>query len=157
MTFVAPSTGGDYIKVADLDGHLVLITPHQMKLDVETSMGASDAIECDVVDLDTNEEHLAMLFFNKALITALRPNIGAQVLGRIGKGTAKAGKSAPWILLDATSNPADVKKATDWLVAKASGTIAAPAAATPAPAPAPADALNDPAVQALLAQLAAKQ
>ncbi len=66
----------------------------------------------------------------------------------IGQGTAKPGKSAPWILVDATGD-ADA-------VAKANAFIAGGGAQAPAPA-APASAnINDPAVQALLAQLGAK-
>ena len=78
---------------------------------------------------------------------ALKAKVGQKVLARIGQGTAKPGKSAPWILLDAT-NDAEA-------VAKANAFISAPTVAAPA-APAAAN-INDPAVQALLAQLGAKQ
>jgi hypothetical protein len=60
---------------------------------------------------------------------------------------AKPGKSAPWILVDATGD-ADA-------VAKANAFISGATAAVPAAAPAPAN-INDPAVQALLASLGAK-
>ncbi len=72
---------------------------------------------------------------------------GEKVLARIGQGTAKPGKSAPWILVDATGD-ADA-------VAKANAFIAGAPAIASAPAVATAN-VNDPAVQALLAQLGAK-
>ena len=43
------------------------------------------------------------------------PNIGKQVLARIGQGVAKPGKSAPWVLINAADTSADVEKATAYL------------------------------------------
>jgi len=150
MSFVAPATSsGDFVKVADLNGHLLIISPTEYKASVSTAMGDTEAIQCNIVDLDTNEEHTDVLLFNVALRSALKPNIGAQVLARIGQGIAKPGKSAPWILNDATVNPADIQKATAYLAAKATAGIVAPAATVT-----PAADINDPAIQALLAQLA---
>jgi hypothetical protein len=150
MSFVAPATSsGDFVKVADLNGHLLIISPTEYKASVSTAMGDTEAIQCNIVDLDTNEEHTDVLLFNVALRSALKPNIGAQVLARIGQGIAKVGKSAPWILNDATVNPADIQKATAFLAAKATAGIVPPAATVT-----PAADINDPAIQALLAQLA---
>ena len=158
--FAAPATPSGGVKPADLQGHLLLITPNEYKTGIVTSMGEAEAIDCDVVDLDTNEEHVSVLFFNVALRSALKPNIGNQVLARIGQGVAKPGKNAPWILLDATTNKADIEKATAYLAAKATGNFkpASPAAAPAAPEAASALSalgvdMSDPAVAALLAQL----
>jgi len=156
--FAAPSTGGggEGAKPANLEGHLLLIEPAEYKTGITTSMGDADAIACAVVDLDTGTEYPDTLFFGAALRASLRPQIGKKVLARMGKGTAKPGKSAPWILIDATTDPAAVAKATAYL---ASG-VAAPAT-PPVPAAAPVAAaggidLNDPTIQALMAQLGAK-
>ncbi len=108
-------------------------------------------LDPNVVDLDTNEEHLSLLWFNVALKNALKPLIGQKVLGRIGQGIAKPGKNPPWLLNDATGDADAVAKANAYI---ANG-LAAPAAPATATAPAPAN-INDPAVQALLAQLGAK-
>ena len=81
-----------------------------------------------MVDLDTNEEHTSVLFFNIALRTSLKPNIGKSVLARIGQGVAKPGKSAPWILIDATTDAEAVAKATAYLAGSVSAPAAAPAA-----------------------------
>jgi hypothetical protein len=145
MAFSAPSTSTESVKVADLNGHLLIIEPIEYKTGITTVHGDADAIEVRINDLDTNTSHDSVLFFNVALKNALKTKIGQKVLARIGQGTAKPGKSAPWILIDATGD-ADA-------VAKANAFIAG--AVAPAVAPAPAN-INDPAVQALLAQLGAK-
>lgn len=144
--FAAPaSSEGASVKPADLEGHLLIIKPVEYKTGIQTSLGEAEAVEVDLVDLDTNTEHTSVLFFNVALRNALRPNIGKQVLARIGKGVAKPGKTAPWILLNATDNQADIDKATSYLA----GTVSAPVASSPAPAGV------TPEVAALLAKLGA--
>lgn len=91
------------------------------------------------------------MWFNVALRNALKPLIGNKVLGRIGQGVAKPGKNAPWILLDATGDATAVAKANAYIA----GGITAPAPVAQA-TPTPTADINDPAVQALLAQLGAK-
>ena len=150
--FAAPSSmEGSSVRPADLNGHLLIIKPLEYKTGIATQLGVAEAVEVDLVDLDTNEEHKSVLFFNIALRNALKPNIGKQVLARIGQGTAKPGKSAPWILINATDNQADIDKATAYLA----GQVAAPA---PAPTATPSNSGSlTPEVQALLAQLGAQQ
>lgn len=152
MAFEAPSTTTEGPKVSDLNGHLLIIEPTSYERGIQTVHGEAEAIKVNIVDLDTNEEHNGLLWFSVALRNALDSKIGKTILARIGQGTAKPGKSAPWILVDATSDAAAVAKANAYIA----GGLAAPAA-TPAAAPAatPAASLDDPAVQALLAQLGA--
>ena len=166
MTFTPPATNsGDFVKMADLNGHLCIFTPVEFIDSINTAMGETQAIKATVVDLDTNEEHEDVLLFNKAIITSLKANIGAQVLARVGQGIAKPGKSAPWILNDATTDSAAVTKATTYLAAKATAGITQPAPATTAgglsseaaTALASVVDVSDPAIQAALAQLAAKK
>jgi hypothetical protein len=110
--FTSPaSSGGDSVKPADLQGHLLIIKPVEYKTGIQTTLGEAEAIEVDLVDLDTNTEHTSVLFFNVALRSALKSNIGKSVLAKIGQGVAKPGKSAPWILIDETGNPDSVAKA----------------------------------------------
>lgn len=145
--FAAPaSTEGSSVKPADLQGHLLIIKPVEYKTGIQTSLGEAEAIEVDLVDLDTNTEHSSVLFFNVALRNSLKPNIGKQVLARIGQGVAKPGKSAPWVLINATENQADIDKATAYLA----GSVSAVAPTTPA-----APAGVTPEVAALLAKLGA--
>ena len=151
--FAAPaSNDGANIKPADLLGHLLIITPVEYKTGIQTSLGETDAIEVNIVDLDTSEEHNSVLFFNVALKSALKPNIGKQVLARMGQGAAKPGKSAPWVLVTATDDPAAVAKATSYI---AGGFAAAGVAAPSAPVAAAIDP-NSPEIQALLSKLGAK-
>jgi hypothetical protein len=145
MAFVAPSSNNESVKVADLDGHLLILEPIEYKTGIATVHGDADAIEVRINDLDTGFTHESVLFFNVALKNALKTKIGHKVLARIGQGVAKPGKSAPWILVDATGDAE--------AVAKANAFIASPTAAAPAAAPAN---INDAAVQALLASLGAK-
>ena len=154
MTFSSPSSTSEGIKVADLANHLLIIEPVEYKTGIDTVHGKAEAVEVNVVDLDNgNAKHENLLWFNVALRNALKTKIGHKVLARIGQGSAKPGKSAPWILLDATADASAVAKANAYLTS---------APATPAPvASAPAPALDPnnlpPEVMALLGQLGAKK
>jgi len=148
MAFSAPVVN-EGVKVADFNGHLLIVSPIEFKANIQTVNGPADAIEVNVIDLDTNEEHISLLWFNVALKNALKPLIGQKVLGRIGQGIAKPGKNPPWLLNDATGDADAVAKANAY-IAGALPKVSAPATATPSAN------INDPAVQALLAQLGAK-
>lgn len=151
MTFTAPSTSNESVKVADLAGQLLIITPVEYKTGIQTVHGEADAVEVNIVNLDTNKTHDNVLFFNVALKSALKTKINEKVLARIGQGSAKPGKSAPWILIDATNSPADLAKANAYM-----GAAIATPTATPA-APAGNNNGITPEIAALLAQLGAKQ
>lgn len=149
MTFSPPSMSESGPKVADLAGQLLIITPTEYKTGIKTIHGDAEAVEVSLVNLDTNKTYDSVLFFNVALRNSLKQKIGQKVLARIGQGTAKPGKSAPWILLDATTDAAALAKANAYLGASAP----APAVAAAAPA---ANGTITPEVAALLAQLGAK-
>ena len=151
MTFSPPSMNESGPKVADLAGQLLIITPTEYKTGIKTIHGDAEAVEVSLVNLDTNKSYESVLFFNVALRSALKSKIGQKVLARIGQGTAKPGKSAPWILLDATTDAAALAKANAYLA-----TPSAPAPAVAAAVPA-ANGTITPEVAALLAQLGAKQ
>lgn len=150
MTFSPPSMNESGPKVADLAGQLLIITPTEYKTGIKTIHGDAEAVEVSLVNLDTDKAYESVLFFNVALRSALKSKIGQKVLARIGQGTAKPGKSAPWILLDATTDAAALAKANAYL-AKATSPAPAVAAAVPA-----ANGSITPEVAALLAQLGAK-
>ena len=150
MTFSPPSMNDGNIKVADLAGQLLIITPTDYKTGIKTVHGDAEAVEVTLVNLDTNKTYDSVLFFNVALRNSLKQKIGQKVLARIGQGTAKPGKSAPWILLDATTDAAALAKANAYLGA---APASAPAVAPAAPA---ANGTITPEVAALLAQLGAK-
>jgi len=148
MTFTAPSTSSDSVKVADLAGQLLIITPVEYKTGIQTVHGEADAIEVNIVNLDTDKTYDNVLFFNVALKSALKTKINEKVLARIGQGSAKPGKSAPWILVDATNSPTDLAKANAYMGG---------ANATPSAAPTGNNNGITPEIAALLAQLGAKQ
>ena len=149
MAFSAPSSNSESVKVADLNGHLLILEAIEYKTGIPTVHGDADAIEVRINDLDTGLNHESVLFFNVALKSALKNKIGQKVLARIGQAPAKPGKSPAWILVDATGDADAVAKANAFI--GNAGAAPAPVAAAPAPAN-----INDPAVQALLAQLGAK-
>jgi hypothetical protein len=134
---------------------LLIIEPTEYKASINTVHGETDAIEVNVTNLDTGEIHDGILFFNVALKNALKNKVGQKVLARIGQGTAKPGKSAPWILIDATGNPADLAKANAFIGSAGAKQAAAPLAPTEPKQVVTAEALT-PEVIALLAQLGAK-
>jgi len=154
MTFASPGNQSESVKVADLANHLLIITPIEYKTGIQTVHGIAEAVEVNVYDLDTSTEYNSLLWFNVALRNALKTKLNQKVLARIGQGPAKPGKSAPWILLDATSDAV--------AIAKANAYLAAPPAPSATPAPAPVASVANPTagltpeVAALLAQLGAK-
>lgn len=147
MTFSAPSSSTESVKVADLAGFLLIIEPIEYKVGIQTVHGETDAIEVNLVDLDSNKTYNNVLFFNVALKNALKAKVGQKVLARIGQGVAKPGKSAPWILNDATGDAAAVAKANAFIGG----------ANTPAPAVVSDIVGITPEVAQLLAQLGAQQ
>ena len=153
MTFASPgNTSSESVKVADLANHLLIITPVEYKTGIQTVHGIAEAVEVNVYDLDTNTSHNSLLWFNIALRNALKTKLNQKVLARIGQGPAKPGKSAPWILLDATSDAAAIAKANAYLAAPP----APVAAVVPVASVANPTAGLTPEVAALLAQLGAK-
>jgi hypothetical protein len=142
--FASPAAASAGPKPADLQGQLLIFKPIEYRSGIETVNGPADAISCDVTNLDTNQEYSDVLFFNIAIRNALRPLIGQRVLGRIQQGVAKPGKTAPWIIVDASADQAAIAKAA----AYKPGATATPAPATAGGVP--------PEVAALLAQLGAK-
>lgn len=95
--------GASEFKISDFLGELVLVTPTEVIEEMVTEVGTTDAIRADVVPLTgehANETCEDMLVFQLALKRALRKTIDGPnpyLLGRLTKGTAKAGKSAPYL------------------------------------------------------------
>jgi hypothetical protein len=128
--FSAPSTPTTGVQVADLEGKLLVIEPTDFKTEIPTVHGVADAIQVNLLDVDSGTRHNDVLFFNVALKSALIPKIGQKVLARIGKGVAKPGKSAPWILIDASTEAGAVAKAQAALGASQPAVPAAKATTT---------------------------
>lgn len=106
--FDSPASG---VKITEFEGALILFTPTGFVEKAPTNFGPADYVESDVAVLDGDrqgETHSAVRIYQKALIGQLRPKVGTgrMVLGRLGRGQAKAGQSAPWVLED----PVDADK-----------------------------------------------
>jgi len=133
-SFSQPSPASNF-RPADYQGNLILVWPTEYKTAIKTAFGDSDAIAARVVVLDTPtiEEHDNVLFFQGALISTLKPSVGSTkpVLGRLGRGTAKPGQTAPFILTPFTE--ADAKAARDYFTAQFGGTSDAPKTAPAVP------------------------
>lgn len=157
--FASPGAAGGSFSIADAEGHLVVVEVHSYEQGVVTSLGEKDAISATVHDVDAQVTHEDALIFPKVLVGSLKGRIGQKVLATVGKGVAKPGQNAPWVLNDASGDAAAAKRATDYLAAWNSGQFSAPEQAAPAAPAAPAAQvdLSDPAVQAALAALAAQQ
>ena len=105
MTFKDPSTGGDKLPLDDLKGSLLLFSVHEQMPEMQTSFGVATPIRSDVAVLDgalKGQVFTDALIFPRVLQGNLRGAIGEMVIGRLGKGTAKLGQSAPWVLDAAT-------------------------------------------------------
>ena len=140
MQFSAPSTGGSGASVDDFDGHLVVVEPQEYVAAIQTSFGEKDAVRCTVHDITAGTTSEDVLFFPRVLIGAFKSKVGEKVLGVIGRGQAKPGQAAPWIITDASSNEQAVAAATAYLTGQVAASITAPAA--PAPAASPTSALD---------------
>jgi hypothetical protein len=119
----APGTGdGDKLPaLADLLGVLLRIEVLETLTNIETTFGPASPVRCNVVALDGDhkgETFEDSLIFPRVLVSQLKPSVGKVVLGRLGKGSAKPGKSAPWLLQAATEEDIAVARKYDAHVAK---------------------------------------
>jgi hypothetical protein len=114
--FAAPAAGGGSdVRPADLEGHLLVVEPLEYVASIPTSMGDKDAVRVTIHDITDTATYEDVLWFPKVLVGSLKGRIGQKVLAVLGKGTAKPGQSAPWILVDATTDNDCVKAATTYL------------------------------------------
>lgn len=100
---------------ADMENRLLLIKPLEKDVVINTSFGESTAVRADIVVLDgpdAPEEVNDTLIFPKVLQGQVKSNAGSgrYNLGRLGKGVAKPGQSAPWMLGDPTDADKDVAR-----------------------------------------------
>jgi hypothetical protein len=126
IEFASPATSGNVLKPADIEGHLLIVEPLEFRSNVQTSMGESDAIAVTVHDITTSETHTDILWFSRVLVGSLKARIGQRVLGVMGKGEAKPGQTAPWVLKDASGEAKAVEAATAFLTGQVQASLSAP-------------------------------
>lgn len=125
--FDAPTSGGsDSVRPADLEGHVLVVEPIEYRPSVSTKYGDRDAIQVIVHDISEKTSHDDVLFFGSALIATLKRDIGKKVLAKMGKGEAKPGQSAPWILIDLTTNEKAVAAATTYMNTRTAASLSSP-------------------------------
>lgn len=104
-------SAGEYVKVADLLGELILFTPTEYVPEengMETQFGKKDYVVSDMVVLTAAggpESYEDQTILQGTLVGALKRKIpgGRKLLGRLVKGEAKRGQQAPY-RLDAPSD-----------------------------------------------------
>ena len=127
--FDAPTSGGsNSVRPADLEGHVLVVEPIEYLPSVITEYGDTDAIQVTVHDISEKTSYDDVRFFGSALIATLKRNIGKKVLAKMGKGEAKPGKSAPWILIDLTTNEKAVAAATTYMNTRTAASLSSPEA-----------------------------
>lgn len=131
----APGSG-DKLELNTVNGALLYVKVRGHKFGIETSFGVTDAISCDIAVLDgphKAETFNDCLIFPQVLARQLVAFVGKDdpiVVGRLGQGLAKPGRSAPWVLNAPTQ--ADIDVATKY-AAYAATIVAAPAVDTESP------------------------
>lgn len=111
--FAPPGKGGDKLPLDELTGALLLFTVKSVETGIQTAYGESDAIKTDVAALDGTHKADTWndtLIFPRVLRSQLSGSVGGMVLGRLGRGTAKPGQSAPWVLADPTDDDKDTAR-----------------------------------------------
>ena len=151
--FTAPAAGGGSdVRPADLEGHLLIVEPLEYCESIPTSMGDKDAVRVTLHDVTESATFNDVLWFPKVLVGSLKGRIGQKVLGVLGKGTAKPGQSAPWILIDASTEADAVTAATAYLNSVAGAQFSSdPEIAEVA------EAVGNPALAAALGKLGARK
>lgn len=97
----APGAEGDFWTPADQVGKLHLVKPIRTQV-VETTMGANEAVIAHVVVLDEKGGEHEVFPDARIFGVGLRAQLadplkrGTRLVGRLGKGVASPGKSAPY-------------------------------------------------------------
>ena len=99
----ATTTAGFTVK--DNDGSLIIAQAPIGRETVTTQHGEAEvAIVSKLHNVDTGEVFDDAWFFGKVMVPQLTTGADGDILGRIGKGEAQPGKSAPWTLEDPTDD-----------------------------------------------------
>lgn len=115
MTWDDPAES-DFFTIKDHVGSLCLIAVNGFTEKFPTAMGERDTVKAEIVVIDGPGEgsrYGEALIFGAKIVPQLKGKIGSTVLGRINKGLAKAGQSAPYILDKASKE--DAALANRWV------------------------------------------
>ena len=109
MQAASTPAAGDKLPLDDLKGALLYFTVKAKQRNIETQFGPADAVAADVAVLDGShkgETFEDTLVFPRYLQRQLEAGLEGDpvVVGRLGRGEAKPGKSAPWELNPPTAD-----------------------------------------------------
>lgn len=124
MPLSTPQQSGDILKPADAMHHMLVVAPTEYLPhvpNVNTKPGElSPAIRVNVADFSALTEagqpavYTGALWFNQALHSNLKRQIGEFVLGQLATGQATPGRNAPVLLVEVT-DAAWVSHCSNWL------------------------------------------
>jgi hypothetical protein len=126
--FASPAVPSEGLDFNELYGSLLLIKVIYLEEHVPNVNSVpgekSPAVRADVTVLDgsfAGKEYADALIFPRVMQGQLRSRVGQLVLGRLGKGEAKAGKTAPWKLDPASE--ADTRVAEEFMRRKSTPAV----------------------------------
>jgi len=133
------TSNSEYTKIADLEGHILLIEPIDYRPSVSTANGNRDAVTATIHDITAGQTHTDFMIFSSSLVGKLKVNIGQQLLVQLDKGIARPGQSAPYTLTDLSDDPGASKDAERYLadigaITSTEEAVTQPVAAEPSPA-----------------------
>lgn len=108
----------EFFVIKDHVGSLCLIAVNGFTAQMATQNGFRDTVHAEIAVIDgpnTGKRYPEALLFGAKLNPQIKGKIGRVVLGRIALGQAQAGKNAPYVLLDPTSE--DGALANAWVAA----------------------------------------
>jgi hypothetical protein len=112
-TDLAAAGGGSKLRIGDLDGKLVVMKPEPDEIELETTLGTATARPVAVLVVGESDQWQPALIFGRALLVQLGQAVraGRPVVGVVGHGEAQPGRSAPWVLHDATAAQVELARA----------------------------------------------
>lgn len=94
---------GSGANMSDFEGRLIILKPTGEEQTVDTKMGESTYIPADVLDVESPQDGWQSVWvFSAGVRSQLKAAArqGKPIVGVLGHGDAKPGKSAPWLVLD---------------------------------------------------------
>jgi hypothetical protein len=105
--------GGDLVSIDVFEGRLVVMEATGEETETETSFGPSTYLPSRVLDVEGKGEWEEMWVWSAGVRSQLKAakRAGKPIVGVVGKGEAKPGRSAPWLIKDADAK--QIAKARD--------------------------------------------
>lgn len=108
-----PDQQEDRFPIAEAVNHLLTITVTEPAFMKQSEYGMTKVVRVSITDHTSGAEYQDVLFFQTVLVRALSAlPVGAKVLAYLRLGVATPGKSAPYLLVDASQDPDALALAT---------------------------------------------